>query len=110
MASGPITSWQIDGETMEIVSDFIIWDTPNPLDSESFLEETSEQPFSSGICLFLPLPPSLTLQHVIFHKIHRNNACGIKTPLVYSQKVGADCLPSEGQLIVKREVSRVQSA
>ena len=25
MASGPITSWQIDGETMEIVSDFIIW-------------------------------------------------------------------------------------
>ena len=23
MASGPITSWQIDGETMEIVSDFI---------------------------------------------------------------------------------------
>ena len=24
MASGPITSWQIDGETMEIVSDFIL--------------------------------------------------------------------------------------
>ena len=23
MASGPITSWEIDGETMEIVSDFI---------------------------------------------------------------------------------------
>ena len=23
MASGPITSWQIDGETMEIVADFI---------------------------------------------------------------------------------------
>ena len=23
MASGPITSWQIDGETMEIVTDFI---------------------------------------------------------------------------------------
>ena len=23
MASGPITSWQIDGETMEIVPDFI---------------------------------------------------------------------------------------
>ena len=23
MASGPITSWQIDGETVEIVSDFI---------------------------------------------------------------------------------------
>ena len=25
MASGPITSWEIDGETMETVSDFIIW-------------------------------------------------------------------------------------
>ena len=24
MASGPITSWQIDGETMEIVKDFIL--------------------------------------------------------------------------------------
>ena len=24
MASGPITSWQIDGETMEIVTDFIL--------------------------------------------------------------------------------------
>ena len=25
MACSPITSWQIDGETMEIVSDFIFW-------------------------------------------------------------------------------------
>ena len=25
MASGPITSWQIDGETMETASDFIFW-------------------------------------------------------------------------------------
>ena len=24
MASGPMTSWQIDGETMEIVADFIL--------------------------------------------------------------------------------------
>ena len=24
MASGPITSWQIDGETVEIVADFIL--------------------------------------------------------------------------------------
>ena len=24
MASGPITSWQIDGETMETVTDFIL--------------------------------------------------------------------------------------
>ena len=25
MASGPITSWQIDGEIMETVADFIFW-------------------------------------------------------------------------------------
>ena len=25
MASGPITSWKIDGETVEAVSDFIFW-------------------------------------------------------------------------------------
>ena len=25
MASGPITSWQLDGETVETVSDFIFW-------------------------------------------------------------------------------------
>ena len=25
MASGPITSWQIDGETMEAMRDFIFW-------------------------------------------------------------------------------------
>ena len=36
MASGPITSWQIDGETVEIVTDFILggpegWGAPNSL-------------------------------------------------------------------------------
>ena len=25
MASGPITSWEIDGNTVETVSDFILW-------------------------------------------------------------------------------------
>ena len=25
MASGPITSWEMDGETVETVSDFIFW-------------------------------------------------------------------------------------
>ena len=30
MASSPITSWQIDGETVETVTDFIFW-TPKSL-------------------------------------------------------------------------------
>ena len=31
MASCPITSWQIDGETVETVSDFIFWGAPKSL-------------------------------------------------------------------------------
>ena len=31
MASGSITSWEIDGETVEIVSDFIFWGAPKSL-------------------------------------------------------------------------------
>ena len=31
MASGPITSWQIDGETMETMTDFIFWGAPKSL-------------------------------------------------------------------------------
>ena len=29
MASGPINSWEIDGETVETVSDFIFWELQN---------------------------------------------------------------------------------
>ena len=29
--SGPITSWEIDGETVETVSDFIFWGAPKSL-------------------------------------------------------------------------------
>ena len=34
MASGPITSWQIDGETVETVSDFIFWGSKITADSD----------------------------------------------------------------------------
>ena len=30
MASDPVTSWQIDGETMETVTDFIFWAPKSP--------------------------------------------------------------------------------
>ena len=35
MASGPITSWQIDGETMETVTDFIFLGSKIPADGDS---------------------------------------------------------------------------
>ena len=47
MASGPITSWQIDGETMETMTDFIFWgskitadgDCSHEIKRHLFLEE-----------------------------------------------------------------------
>ena len=35
MASSPITSWQIDGETMETVRDYIFWGSKIPADGDS---------------------------------------------------------------------------
>ena len=35
MASGPITSWQINGETVETVSDFIFWGPKITADGDS---------------------------------------------------------------------------
>ena len=34
MASGPITLWQIDGETMEIVTDFMFWSSKITVDGD----------------------------------------------------------------------------
>ena len=52
MASGPITSWEIDGETVETVSDFIFWgsritadgDCSHELKDAYSLEESYDQP------------------------------------------------------------------
>ena len=38
MASGPITSWQIDGETVETVSDFIFWGSKITVDGDCSCE------------------------------------------------------------------------
>ena len=35
MASGPITSWEIDGETVETVSDFIFWGSKITADGDN---------------------------------------------------------------------------
>ena len=38
MASGPITSWEIDGETVETVSDFIFLDSKITVDGDCSYE------------------------------------------------------------------------
>ena len=37
MASGPITSWQINGETVETVADFIFWGSKVTTDGDCTL-------------------------------------------------------------------------
>ena len=34
MASGPFTSWQIDGETVETATDFLFWGSEVAVDSD----------------------------------------------------------------------------
>ena len=40
MASGPIKSWQIDGETMETVTDFVFWGSKITADGDCSHEIT----------------------------------------------------------------------
>ena len=39
MASGPITSWQIDGETVETLADFIFWGSQITADDTTLMAE-----------------------------------------------------------------------
>ena len=59
MASGPITSWEIDGETVETVSDFIFWgskitadgDFSHEIKRRLLLGWTSRSPFYRRLVL-----------------------------------------------------------
>ena len=42
MASGPITSWEIDGETVEAVTDFIFWGSKITADGDRSLPGSSD--------------------------------------------------------------------
>ena len=53
-ASGPITSWQIDGETGETVSDFIFWGSARR-SNQSILKEISPGCLLEGLMLKLKL-------------------------------------------------------
>ena len=53
MASGPLPSWQIDGETVEIVTDFIPWTARRS--KQSILKEISPGCSLEGLMLRLKL-------------------------------------------------------
>ena len=55
MASGPITSWQIDGETVETVSDFIFLGSKITADGDCSRERdgnirTPDLPLEKSVC------------------------------------------------------------
>ena len=49
MASGPITSWEIDGETVETVSDFILGGSKITADGENILEIKRHLPLGRNV-------------------------------------------------------------
>ena len=49
MASGPITSWQIDGETIETVADFIFWGSKITADGDCSHEIKRRLPLGGKI-------------------------------------------------------------
>ena len=68
MAFGPITSWQIDGETMEIVTDFIFGGCPkitadgdcsHEIKGRLLLEESYDQPAAAAAAKSLQSCPTL---------------------------------------------------
>ena len=52
MASGPITSWQIDGETVETVSDFIFLGSKITADGDCSHEIKRHLLFFQGVSVF----------------------------------------------------------
>ena len=65
MASGPITSWDIDGETVETVTDFILWGSKITADGECSHEIKR--------CLLLGRRVMTTQQHITKHRYYFAN-------------------------------------
>ena len=57
MASGPITYWQIDGETVETVTDFILWGSKITADGDCSYEIKR--------CLFLGRKVMINLERIL---------------------------------------------
>ena len=76
MTSGPITSWQIDGETMETVTDFIIWGSKITVDGFSshdinrlLWKKNYDQPTSILKSRDITLPTKVCLVNTMFFPV-----------------------------------------
>ena len=63
MASGPITSWEIDGETVETVSDFIFWGSKITADGDCSHEIKRHLPLGRNV--MTNLDSILKSRHII---------------------------------------------
>ena len=78
MASGPITSWEIDGETVETVSDFIFLLAPKSLQMVTAAMKLRHLPFGRKVMTNLdsifksrdiPLPTKVPLVKALFFPV-----------------------------------------
>ena len=98
MASGPITSWQIDGETMEKVTDFIF------LDSKSLQMMTVAMKFKR--CLILERKVMTNLDNILKS---RDNTLTTKVHLVKAMVFPVVMYGCESCTIKKAERQRIHS-
>ena len=81
MASGPITSWQIDGETMETVRDFIFWSSK--VNSDDDCSHEIRRHFLLGRKVMTNLDSILKSREVTFQQRSSTQGYGISSGHVW---------------------------
>ena len=81
MASGPITSWQIDGERMETVTDFIFLGSKITVDSDSSHE--IKRCLLLGRKAIINLDSILQSRYITAEKDLSSQSCGFSSSRVW---------------------------
>ena len=98
MASGPITSWEIDGETVETVSDFIFWGSQITADGDCSHEIKR--------CLFLGRKVMTKLESMLKS---RDITLPTKVPLVKAMVLSVVTYGCESWTVKKAERRRIDA-
>ena len=81
MASGPTTSWEIDGETVETVSDFIFWSSKITADGDCRHETTDWFQTGKGVhqgCILSPCLFNFYAEYIMWNAWLDEAHAGIK--------------------------------
>ena len=81
MASGPITSWQIDGETVETVADFVFWGSKITADGDCSHE--IKRRLLLGRKVMTNLDSILKNRHYFANKGPSSQGCGFSSNHVW---------------------------